>query len=95
MVVVIARDAIHEAKTLGGPMATGVREARYRFLRLQKRSVLSPADEFELTDQLTLGRTAAGSGSTCPSSLSALASGSIGSPINTAEKERAHPMTSV
>jgi hypothetical protein len=55
LVIVMARDAIHGADELGGPMATVVRAARQRFIQIKKTNLLSPSDEFELADQLTLG----------------------------------------
>ncbi|MBD8881859.1 hypothetical protein IHE49_15335 [Rhodanobacter sp. 7MK24] len=55
LVILLAREAIQQADALGGPMGKVVCDAKHRFLRLKNRGVLTPEDEFELADQLTLG----------------------------------------
>lgn len=55
LVILLAREAIQQADDLGGPIGEVVRETRHRFLRLKNRDVLTPKDEYELADQLTLG----------------------------------------
>jgi hypothetical protein len=54
LVVLMARDAILESETLGGPMASHIREAKSRYMRLHRKSELDPKDVYELAESLTM-----------------------------------------
>ena len=55
LVVLMAKDAIEHAETLGGAMGIRVRAARSEFQRLHRKSELDPKDILELAEMLTLG----------------------------------------
>lgn len=55
LVVLMAKDALENAETLGGAMGIRVRSARSEFLRVHRKSELDPKDILELAEMLTLG----------------------------------------
>jgi integrase len=55
IVILMAKDAVEQADTLGGAAGVRVRDAKAQYLRLHNKSNLDPEDIQELAEMLTLG----------------------------------------